>query len=158
MSYHLQNHAQWNASVFVSFHLPCCPSVSTRRSNPSNKFPTTYDFYYRVQNLKSILILAFLLLIPSCGIHYPWLLRSANSLGAFRKLLKSGLFDLALPPDQQFFLVSGWFLMLMNWNCPPHLIFDHCALNTLNVDRAHYKTCGLDQIQIAKCTTQIQFV
>ena len=59
---------------FCPFVVPYCPFVSTRRSKLSHKFLTTYDFDYRVHKSKKHFDSCFLLLVPSCGIHYPWVL------------------------------------------------------------------------------------
>ena len=85
---------------FCPFVVPYCPSVSTRRSKPSNKFLTTYDFDYRVHKSKKHFDSCFSVAGPKLWNSLPLGARSANSLGVFRKLLKSHLFDLAFPPDQ----------------------------------------------------------
>ena len=78
---------------FCHFIVPYCPSVIKKRSNTSNKLLTSSQIQKAIDSCFSVAG-------PKLWNSLPLGARSANTLGAFRKLLKSNLFDLAFPPDQ----------------------------------------------------------
>ena len=80
MYHHLQNHALCYAAFLCPFIVPYCPSVSTRRSNCPVKSKNQNVSVAGIELWNSL----------------PLGVWSANSLGAFCKLLKS-LFFTAFP-------------------------------------------------------------
>ena len=109
MSYHLKTgpmvYGIWNGLWYMEwppyicpFVVPYCTFLSTRWCNLSNKLFTTED--YRVHNSERDFDSCFSIVGSKLWNSLPLGARSVNSIGAFRKLLKSHLFDLAFSPDQ----------------------------------------------------------
>ena len=116
---------------FCPFIVPYCLSVSTRWSNPSNQFLTTYDFDYSVHKSKnhfdSWFSVAVLKLWNSLPLGALW----ANSLTFFANYLKHTCLNLL------FLQINSSFNFLVDFLCW-WTGTAHCALNMLNVDWAHY--------------------
>ena len=85
-------------SYFTQLLVPYSSAVNTRRSNPTNKYLSTYTFNYKLHKSKRHFNSSFSFVGPSLWNSLPQKLRSAESVGSFRKYLKSYLFQLAYPP------------------------------------------------------------
>ena len=83
---------------FTQLLVPYTAAVNTRRSDPSKKFLLAYPFDYRVHKSKRHFNASFSFAGPSLWNSLPQLVRSAESIGSFRKHLKTHLFQLAYPP------------------------------------------------------------
>lgn len=110
MSSHLQKPNLWHhISVLSLFHFVISSGVSCRIN------------------------LAFLLLVPSCGISLP--LVTFKEL--FANYLNHNCLTLLFLQIHSSFIFSGWFDLLCWWTY-------YCALNTSNIDSAHYKSFRLE--------------
>ena len=105
----------------------------------------------RFINLKIILILVFLLLVPSCAIHYPWVqgrlplkARFINSLNLTCLIFFSSR---SIVHGLLTWLISN-VNVLETFICPLFILMIFFALNMSSVDRAHYKSNRLDYIEL----------
>lgn len=72
--------------------------LNTRRSNPSNKVLTEFQYRPRLHKLKRNFDASFAFCAPNTWNNLPINVRSAPTLASFRSRLKAHLFALAYPP------------------------------------------------------------
>ncbi len=85
-------------TYFVPLLVPYSCAVATRLSNPVNKKLSPYSFDYKIHKSKKHFNASYSVAGPKLWNSLPFECRTANSVGSFRKHLKSHLFRLAFPP------------------------------------------------------------